>query len=125
MPKAPPTFRPHGLSPSDRERQYDRERGTSAQRLYDGAWERAAKAFLEQPENVLCRYCDMEDIITAAKLVDHFWPHRGNRELFWRREFWVPSCARCHSGMKQATERAGHAALMRLAARIGIPPLHV
>ena len=119
LPKAPPTFRPHGLSQADQERQYDRDRGSARSRLYDAAWDRAAKAHL--CEHPLCRYCLLDKRLTSATLVDHFWPHRGDRGLFWRREFWVSSCARCHSGMKQAVERAGAAALVALAARLGLP----
>lgn len=122
MPKAPPTFSPRGQSAAERRREYEQSRGTSSQRLYDSAWERAARAFLDMAENALCRYCDLEGFVTIATLVDHFWPHRGDRVLFWRREFWVPSCAACHSGMKQRAERAGRSALLALAARLGLPP---
>lgn len=118
----PPTFSPGGLSAAARQRAYEQERGNAADRLYNAAWAKAAKAFL--CHNPLCSYCDLDGIVTAATLVDHFWPHRGDRELFWRREFWVPSCASCHSGMKQAIERAGWKAMEDLAARLDIsrPP---
>jgi 5-methylcytosine-specific restriction protein A len=70
----------------------------------------------------LCRYCGLEGQVNAATLVDHFWPHRGDRGLFWDERFWVESCAPCHSGMKQSVERAGVPALLALSARIGLPP---
>jgi 5-methylcytosine-specific restriction protein A len=114
----PPTFRPDGLSQADRDRQYDRDRGSASCRLYGATWDKAAKAFLRRFP--LCRYCELGDQVTAATLVDHFWPHRGDRDLFWRRDFWVSSCAACHSGMKQRVERAGRAALAALAARLGL-----
>lgn len=107
----------------ERERTYDRERGSATQRLYDSAWDRAAKAHLSVEP--LCRYCDLKGYVTAATLVDHFWPHNSDRVLFWRREFWISSCTPCHSGMKQATERAGLAAMTALASRLSLRPLHV
>lgn len=122
MPKKPTTYRPHGGTRAEAERAYDRARGSAADRLYDWSWVKAAKAFLW--DNPLCRYCALEDRDTAATLVDHFWPHKGNRVLFWRREFWVPSCDGCHSGMKQSVERQGVAALTALAARLGLPCFH-
>jgi len=121
MPTMPPTFRPRGLSSAEAERQYDRERGSSTERLYDARWAREAEG--HRHAHPLCVYCDLENRVTVATLVDHFWPHRGNRDLFWRREFWCSSCTACHSGMKQSVERQGTAALEALAARLGLPPL--
>jgi 5-methylcytosine-specific restriction protein A len=118
MPYMPPTFRPGGLSQTDRDRLYDRDRGTSAERLYDAGWDRAAKAHLRNEP--LCRYCELNGLVEAATLVDHFWPHAGDRVLFWQRNFWVSSCVSCHSGMKQSVERAGRNALLALAARLGL-----
>lgn len=121
LPKSPPVFRPHGRSPREQQQAYERERANTATRqLYDGAWNRAAKQHIR--DNPLCRYCDLEDFVNAAVLVDHFWPHRGDRALFWDSRFWISSCAECHSGMKQSTERAGVAALLALSARLGLPP---
>ena len=114
----PPTFRPHGVSAAERERQYDRERGSSHDRLYDARWARASNA--HRHAHPLCVYCELDGRVVVATLVDHIWPHRGDRTLFWRREFWVSSCTQCHSGMKQAVERQGWAALLALAARLGI-----
>ncbi|MBV9549094.1 MAG: hypothetical protein JO256_05405 [Alphaproteobacteria bacterium] len=118
MPTRPPIFQPRGKSAADRIRDYDRERGSAAERLYDWRWGKAAKAFLALYP--LCRYCALHDRVTVATVVDHFWPHRGDRVLFWRSEFWVPACDSCHSGLKQAVERKGMAALRGLAARLGL-----
>lgn len=114
----PPTFRPHGRSKPAAAKAFEAERGSAAERGYGRAWQAASQAFL--CINPLCRYCDLKDFVTAATLVDHFWPHKGDRALFWRREFWVASCAPCHSGMKQAVEREGRAALIKLARQMGI-----
>jgi 5-methylcytosine-specific restriction protein A len=100
---------------------YERERSTTQTRqLYDGAWDRASKAW--RGEHPLCRYCLLDDIVTPATLVDHFWPHRGDPDLFWNRLYWVESCDPCHSGMKQAVERAGIKAMHDLAKRLDLPP---
>ena len=116
----PPTFRPHGLSKAETERAYDKARGTAAQRHYDSKWAKEAKAHLWR--HPLCAYCALEGRDTVAVLVDHFWPHKRDRALFWRREFWISSCTPCHCGMKQSVEQQGHAALSALAARLGLPP---
>lgn len=55
-------------------------------------------------------------------LVDHYWPHKGDQELFWDRRWWVSSCTHCHSGFKQRLEHAGYDAMHRVAARLGLPP---
>jgi 5-methylcytosine-specific restriction protein A len=121
LPRAPQTFHPSGLSRHERERKYERERSsTSVRRLYNASWARASAGWLKI--NPLCRYCDLDGEVNAATLVDHFWPHRGDRELFWDSRFWIESCDGCHSGMKQATERAGEGALLALSARLGLPP---
>lgn len=114
----PPMHRGDRRTSRDAARQYDHDRGSASSRLYDSTWAAAAKAFLRL--NPLCAYCTLAGHVAAATLVDHFWPHRGDRALFWRREFWVPSCAECHSGMKQATERQGMTALLALAGRLGM-----
>lgn len=121
MPKMPPTFRPHGLSARDQQRLYDRDRGSASERLYDSRWSRASKLHLRC--HPLCRYCELQGHVTAAALVDHFYPHRGDVMLFWRSEFWVSSCVSCHSGVKQSVERQGIIALRTLAARLGLPAL--
>ena len=118
----PPTFRADGSTRQERNRRYDRTRDAGdARKLYDGQWRKASKAHLSA--HPLCSYCDLDGRVAAATLVDHFWPHRGDVALFWRREFWVSSCDDCHSGMKQGVERAGNMALRVLSARLGIDPL--
>jgi 5-methylcytosine-specific restriction protein A len=118
LPKSPPTFRPHGLTKPAQQQAYDRERGSASQRLYGSRWATVSKSFLRA--HPLCRYCELEGMVTVATLVDHFWPHRGDQALFWRSEFWIGACASCHSGMKQSVERQGHSALLALAQRLGI-----
>ncbi len=99
----------------------DRRRGSSSDRGYDANWAAARRAHLR--EHPLCRYCELlsSPRITPASLVDHFWPHKGDRELFWDQRFWVSSCKPCHDGPKQRLERAGIKALRRVAALLGLP----
>lgn len=79
---------------------------TSGQRGYTYAWQKASKAFLR--ERPLCAFCDREGRVTAATLVDHIEPHRGDMALFWDRSNWQPLCTPCHSSVKQIEEaRAG------------------
>lgn len=124
MARRPPVFRPHGpATRQEQERQADRRRGSARERGYDHHWDKAAKAHLD--EHPLCAYCAAgafgQAATTEAVLVDHFVPHRGNREIFWFRPWWVSSCTPCHSGPKQALEARGLAALRPLAERLGLP----
>ena len=63
--------------------------------LYDEAWRRTSKAYLEQ--NPLCVDCAELGLIEAATEVDHIEPHRGDRKKFWTRSNWQSLCHSCHS----------------------------
>lgn len=118
----PPTFRPAGnLSRQETNRQADRRRGSARERGYDAAWDKASAGHLRH--HPLCRYCDLVEEVKAADLTDHFYPHRGDRVLFWNKTYWVSSCSDCHNGFKQRVERKGRAALDDLAIRLGLQPL--
>ena len=100
--------------------------GTSAERLYDGMWRKARDQHLDA--HPLCRFCEAgawgdPPRTTAATVVDHLYPHQGQRWLFWLRRLWVSACAPCHNGPKQQAERRGPAALDDLARRLGLPTL--
>ncbi|MEC0092871.1 HNH endonuclease signature motif containing protein [Paenibacillus macquariensis] len=84
--------------------QYDRFRGTAAQRGYDGVWRKARVGFLRK--HPLCVHCLNGDRLTEATVVDHIKPHKGDKELFWDRNNWQPLCQKCH-GIKTATEDGG------------------
>ena len=75
---------------------------TSAQRGYGYQWQKARAKFLH--ENPLCVYCEREGRITAATVVDHIEPHRGNQELFWDKNNWQSLCAHCHNSVKAKEE---------------------
>jgi 5-methylcytosine-specific restriction protein A len=119
MPVMPPTFRPHGQrSRQDRERDNDQRRGSARERGYTTSWDKAAASF--KRDHPLCALCALKGLVVEATLVDHLYPHRQFGG-FWDKTRWVPLCDPCHSGPKQAAERAGLPALHALADRLGLP----
>jgi 5-methylcytosine-specific restriction protein A len=83
---------------------YDKQRGSSTARGYDGHWRKARLGFLAK--HPLCVHCTNEGGIGAATEVDHIVPHRGNKELFWNRENWQGLC-KSHHSKKTALEDGG------------------
>jgi 5-methylcytosine-specific restriction enzyme A len=121
MPTMPPMFRPHGGLSGFSNREYDRERGSAAARLYGRRWRKASQYHLSRFP--LCRYCELRGEVAAATLVDHLYPHKGNIVLFWQTIWWVSSCEACHNSFKQQIEREGMASIDALARRLGLPTL--
>lgn len=78
----------------------------STQRGYGSRWQRARKIFLSQ--HPLCVYCERQGKVTAATVVDHIKPHKGDQELFWDTNNWQPLCKQCHDSIK-AREENGNA----------------
>lgn len=98
---------------------------TSAQRGYGYKWQKARIAYLAK--HPLCVYCTRQAGITeteymaiageclrrgiplpsAATVVDHKVPHRGDMKLFWASSNWQGLCATHHSSDKQREEAAG------------------
>lgn len=118
MVKKPATFRPHGRA-DVAAREYERERGTARERGYDARWEKCSAH--HRTLHPLCAYCALAGRVTAATLVDHLYPHKGDARVFWFEPWWVSACASCHSGFKQGVERQGRAAVDALALRLGRP----
>lgn len=77
----------------------------SRQQLYGSRWERARKIFLAS--HPLCRMCERRCRVTAATVVDHRDPHRGDFDLFWNQDNWQALCQPCHDRHKQSQERTG------------------
>ncbi len=69
-------------------------RGTAAERGYDRRWRRARLSFLRR--NPLCVECMKANRTTAATVVDHVIPHRGDPKLFWDEKNWQPLCKPDH-----------------------------
>jgi 5-methylcytosine-specific restriction enzyme A len=71
-------------------KQYDKDRGSSAKRGYGSRWRKARIHYLVN--NPICVDCGQ-----LATVVDHIIPHKGNYKLFWDRNNWQPMCGSCHS----------------------------
>ncbi|WP_339487895.1 HNH endonuclease [Pseudomonas sp. EL_65y_Pfl2_R95] len=72
---------------------------TTAERGYGSKWQKAREKFLFA--NPLCCYCQAKGIVTAANVVDHKIPHKGDQSLFWDQSNWQPMCAPCHDSAKR------------------------
>jgi 5-methylcytosine-specific restriction protein A len=69
-------------------------------------WKRLrAWRLLHEP---LCRLCAAISKVTAATVVDHVKPHKGDAGLFWDPNNTQSLCADCHDRHKQSQERTGH-----------------
>jgi 5-methylcytosine-specific restriction enzyme A len=79
--------------------QYDKNRGTAAQRGYGARWRKVRTHYLAK-HPVCVRCCHV------ATVVDHIIPHKGDMNLFWDRNNWQPLCKTCHD-RKTATEDGG------------------
>ena len=85
-------------------RRTDRVRGTSAACGYGSRWRKARVAYLKA--HPTCVECSKDERFTAATMVDHIVPHRGDARLFWDRSNWQALCAECHC-RKMAREDGG------------------
>ncbi|MFN7881901.1 MAG: HNH endonuclease signature motif containing protein [bacterium] len=82
-------------------KQLDQRRGTSHERGYTSAWQKARAAWLAR--HPLCKRCESAGQIVAATVVDHIIPHRGDKQRFWDSTNWQSLCKTCHD-RKTATE---------------------
>lgn len=79
----------------------------TAERGYGGRWQRERAAFLQRPENVLCRMCKAEGRVTTATVVNHKSPHQGDGTLMWDQTNWQPLCKTHHDSGKHRQEKSG------------------
>lgn len=75
---------------------------TTAERGYGGRWQRLRLVFLNK--NPLCVYCKANGKVTAANVVDHIEPHKGDQSLFWNEANWQALCSYCHDNIKKKEE---------------------
>lgn len=108
MPTRPPTHSLIDRSESRKHsnRAYDKRRGSARDRGYSSTWDKARRTFLDA--HPLCVMCEREGRVTAAAVVDHIKPHRGDQALFWDRANWQPLCKPHHDGAKQRAEARGY-----------------
>jgi 5-methylcytosine-specific restriction protein A len=76
----------------------------STARGYGYAWQKARDGFLR--EYPLCVLCRAEGRTTAADVVDHTIPHRGDQWLFWDRNNWRPLCKPHHDSDAKKKDNA-------------------
>jgi len=82
----------------------DRDRPSSNSRGYNYKWQKSRVPFLKA--HPLCVYCKTKGIITAARVVDHIVPHKGDMNRFWDKTNWQALCISCHN-RKSVTEPGG------------------
>src|SRR4030042_1596591 len=79
----------------------DSLRDNANARGYTYRWHKKSRRYLG--EHPLCMECLKENRTTAATVVDHKIPHRGNQELFWDESNWQSLCI-YHHNQKTARE---------------------
>lgn len=67
---------------------------SAASRGYNSRWRKESKHYLQT--HPLCEECMKHGVYTAATVVDHIVPHRGDPVLFWNQSNWQALCKRCH-----------------------------
>ncbi len=82
----------------------DQRRGSAARRGYDAGWRAARRRYLIL--HPLCVECERVGRLTAAAVVDHVVPHKGNASLFWDETNWQALCEH-HHAVKTAAEDGG------------------
>lgn len=121
MPPAPGRHRLPGMGVRQVRKHKAREaRGSARERGYDARWDRFSRQHLQL--HPLCEYCLADGRVTAAALVDHDLPHRGDAALFWDNTF-TSLCKRHHDVDKQRAEArlSGDALLAWVRRRKGQP----
>ena len=106
MPVKPGTHKPTWSKTSPRERS-----GQYSQLYTLPKWRKLRSRFLNA--NPLCAICQESGRVTAATIVDHIVPHKGDMEKFWNGPFQA-LCKPCHDSHKKRMEHGG---MMR---RIGV-----
>lgn len=82
---------------------HETERRNAAERGYGWQWQKASKRFLRA--HPLCARCKAKGRLTAATVVDHVIPHRGDHTLFWDEKNWQPLCKSCHDHKTMTEDR--------------------
>ena len=70
------------------------DRPSASKRGYGSKWQRVSKAYLRR--HPLCVRCKAQGRFTAATVVDHIIPHRGDPHLMWNESNWQALCKSCH-----------------------------
>lgn len=70
-----------------------------------GRWQRLRQAQLTAEP--CCKYCDAAGRVTAATIVDHIVPHKGDEALFFDPDNLQSLCKSHHDSTKQREEHKG------------------
>jgi 5-methylcytosine-specific restriction protein A len=88
------------------------DRAKTAARGYGGRWQRERLQYLRL--HPLCIMCQAKGRVTAATVVDHIIPHKGDPVLMWDWNNWQALCKPHHDRDKQAIDRGGKPRLQRI-----------
>lgn len=65
--------------------------------MYNSAWKKASRQWLQEPEHSWCEECLKQGRYTPANTVHHKIEHKGDWGLFWDKNNWQALCMSCHS----------------------------
>ncbi len=80
-------------------------KSSSTARGYGYKWQQYREQYLAQ--HPLCVMCTARGLVTAATVVDHKVPHRGDERLFWDPNNHQSLCKPDHDSVKQREDAAG------------------
>lgn len=96
----------HDRETTRRAQEYDKARGTAAERGYDGDWREASRKYLRDHPYCECDACRSSFAPHDADTVDHIVPHNGDLRLFWDRSNWR-AMSWAHHSRKTASSDGG------------------
>lgn len=96
-----------GRLPTLQDGSWRTDKQSAAARGYGHKWREARAAYLKS--HPLCVMCAAMNppMVTAATVVNHKIPHKGDQSLFWNRDNWEPLCKRHHDSDAQMREKSG------------------
>ena len=98
-----------GVNVSKAKRDYRSKAAREWRKLYKTReWQAVRLAQLSRQP--LCESCQRQGRVTAATVVNHRIPHKGDRYLFFDQGNHESSCKPCHDGPTQAAEHRGYSA---------------
>lgn len=77
-------------------------RDSAYKRGYNSAWRKARENYLTK--HPFCAECLKHGKHTAATVVDHIKPHKGDKHLFWDSNNWQALCKQCHDRKTASTD---------------------
>ena len=102
----------HELIDKAKNAKYEKARGTSTERGYTTQWQKYAKHFLRQPENVMCKL-HLKGCTGLAECVDHIDPPDNKDDpRFWDKTNHQAACIHCNS-VKGHTKLKGEYDMMK------------